>query len=188
MKKRPRFSGAFCFAQVSVQSVARSRVKRRALVQPLRRRHLLRRHDRRSRLGLTDGWRGGLRCGFGGLCLHGGRLLGGLACGACACCVAGAAGLAAATGASPRGGAAFGSGTVRLATCGIEAGGRGGPLRTMVGGGSALCGPVRCNHRRLIARRHAVGSAAGMKRMIRPSRASITSRPSSPRRSITAMV
>src|SRR5438034_11336435 len=63
----------------------------------------------------------------------------GLACTAADCCAGAAVGLAASGFASPaRGGAALGIGTegVRLATCGTDAGGRGGPPTVLTGGGA----------------------------------------------------
>src|SRR5712672_4243757 len=63
--------------------------------------------------------------------------LAGLACTAADCCVGAGAGSAASGVDSPlRGGAALGIGTdgVPLATCGIDAGGRGGPRTALTGG------------------------------------------------------
>src|SRR5258708_15249380 len=62
----------------------------------------------------------------------------GLACTSADCCGGSGAGLAASGFISPaRGGAAVGIGTegVRLATCGMDAGGRGGPLTALTVGG-----------------------------------------------------
>src|SRR5438105_3476433 len=79
----------------------------------------------------------------------------------------------------------LGNGTegVRLATGGIEAGGRGRLPTGPTGGGPTGPYLVVKASPRLSPIRY-----AGIKRIIRPLRASITSRPSSPPRSITAMV
>jgi len=73
---------------------------------------------------------------------------------------------------------------MRLATLGIDSGGRGGPPLTALTGG----GPTGPYVAGMPSLKLSPIRYAGMKRMMRPSRASITSRPSSPCRSITAMV
>src|SRR5436190_7277021 len=116
-----------------------------------------------------------------------GARLGSITAGALACGAIGAgAGFAAWTAADCWAGRiVFGTGAegVRLATDGIEAGGRGRLPTGPTGGGPTGPYLVVKASPRLSPMRY-----AGMKRIIRPLRASITSRPSSPPRSITATV
>jgi len=151
-----------------------------ASIQPLRLRHRLGRLNLRRGLCLDGSRCDSRRCGG-----YGGLGIGRFGCVAADRCTGSGAGWAANGAGSAARGEAFGIGTegVRLATLGIDIGGRGAP-RTWLIGATA--------HRTVGHAQVVIGMPslryAGMKRMIRPLRALITSRPSSPRRSITAIV